>query len=106
MKTGPPNELAINAAYIKNAALLLRAIDHPLRQKILEFAHLYTRVSVTEVHTKFRIEQSVASDHLAILRNAKLVITVREGRFIYYSVNYPQLDKLYGLCSQVIRLTK
>jgi DNA-binding transcriptional ArsR family regulator len=102
MKTGPPNELAINAAYINNAALLLRAIDHSLRQKILEFAHVHTRVSVTEVHTKFRIEQSVASDHLAILRKAKLVITERQGRFIYYSVNYPQLSRLYGLCDQLL----
>ena len=103
MKTGPPTELAINAGDIKLGTLILRAIDHPLRQKILEFAHLHTSVTVTEVHTKFRMEQSVASDHLAILRNAKLVVTMRKGRFIYYSVNYPQLDKFYELCLEMIK---
>ena len=101
MKTGPPTELAMNAGDIKLGALILRAIDHPLRQKILEFAHLHKRVNVTEVHTKFRMEQSVASDHLAILRDARLVVTVREGRFIYYSVNYEELDRLNHLFEQL-----
>jgi len=94
MKTNPLGELAINAGEIKNAALVIRAFDHPLRQEILAFIHGNNRVFVTDMHIKFGIEQSVVSDHLALLRAAKLVLTERKGRFIYYSVNYSELDRL------------
>ena len=97
MKTSPPNELAIEASEIKNTAILLRAIEHPLRQKILHFISSNEQVFVTEVHTKFKIEQSVASDHLGILRDAKLVVANRKGRFIYYSVNREEINRLHQL---------
>ena len=97
MKTSPTDELAIEASQIKSTAILLRAIEHPLRQKILNFIHSNERVFVTEVHTKFKIEQSVASDHLGILRDAKLVVANRKGRFIYYSVNQEEINRLHRL---------
>jgi DNA-binding transcriptional ArsR family regulator len=97
MKTSPPPELAIEASEIKNAVLLLRAIDHPLRQKILQFIFSNQKVFVTEVHNQFNIEQSVASDHLGILRDARLVVANREGRFIFYSVNTQELHRLQGM---------
>jgi DNA-binding transcriptional ArsR family regulator len=34
-----------------------------------------------------RLEQSVASQHLAILRKADIVKTVREGKFIFHTIN-------------------
>ncbi|HMW27776.1 MAG TPA: ArsR family transcriptional regulator, partial [Ferruginibacter sp.] len=40
------------------------------------------------------LEQSVASQHLAILRKAGIVSTEREGKFIYYMVNYKRLDEI------------
>lgn len=97
MKTSPSNELAIEASEIKSTAILLRAIEHPLRQKILHFISSNEKVFVTEVHTKFKIEQSVASDHLGILRDANLVMANRKGRFIYYSVNHEEIDRLHRL---------
>ena len=97
MKTSPSNELAIEASEIKNTAILLRAIEHPLRQKILHFISSNEQVFVTKVHTRFKIEQSVASDHLGILRDAKLVVANRKGRFIYYSVNREEINRLHQL---------
>ena len=102
MKTGPSKELALEIGTINKAVLSLRALDHPLRQKILHFIHLNKRVFVTEIHKYFKIEQSVASDHLAILRNENLVLTEREGRFIYYSVNYFELKRLHHLLQSLI----
>lgn len=94
MKTNSTPELAIGASEINNAVLLLRAIKHPLRQKILQFINANETVFVTEVHKQFKIEQSVASDHLGILRDAKLVIANRKGRFIHYSVNNEEINRL------------
>lgn len=100
MKTSPP-ELALAASEIKHAVLLLRAIQHPLRQKILHFMCSKKEVFVTEVHTEFKVEQSVASDHLGILRDAHLVIATRKGRFIYYSVNYDEVKRLHALLEKL-----
>ena len=41
-----------------------------------------------------RLEQSITSQHLRILRNADLVNTRREGKFIYYSLNYDKIDQV------------
>ena len=101
MKTSP-TELAIEASDIKKAVLLLRAIEHPLRQKILHFMSSKVQVYVTEVHTEFKVEQSVASDHLGILRDAKLVRAERRGRFIYYTVNAEGMNRLHRLLDQLV----
>ena len=97
MKTNPDNDLALHAIELKKAALQLKVLNHPLRLDFLQFIHERQKVIVTDIHKKFRIEQSVASQYLALLRSAKLVITDRQGRFIYYSVNYDQLKHWHDL---------
>lgn len=72
---------------IKKAALVLRALNHKLRQQIIKTIHERKRITVTELYVKLRLEQSVASQHLAILRKAEIVSTVREGKFIFYTIN-------------------
>jgi predicted transcriptional regulator len=52
---------------IKKAALVLRALNHKLRQQIIKTISDHKRITVTELYVKLRLEQSVASQHLAIL---------------------------------------
>ena len=89
--------LQIEALEIRKAALVLRAINHKLRNQILHLIHGQLRITVTEIYRKLKIEQSVASQHLAILRTAGFVITKREGKFILYSVNYKRLEQVQEL---------
>jgi DNA-binding transcriptional ArsR family regulator len=79
---------------LKKAALVLRAINHKLRQQILKLIDESGKMTVTEIYVKLRLEQSVASQHLAILRKAGFVKTDRDGKFIYYSVNAERLEEL------------
>lgn len=79
--------LEVDYLRIKKAALVLRALNHKLRQQILKTIHDHKRITVTELYVKLRLEQSVASQHLAILRKAEIVTTVREGKFIFYAIN-------------------
>ena len=79
---------------LKKAAMVLRAINHKLRQQILKLIDESGRMTVTEIYVKLRLEQSVASQHLAILRKAGFVKTERDGKFIYYSVNTDRLEEL------------
>ena len=86
--------LKVDIQNIKKAALVLRAFNHKLRQQILRLINEKKRITVTEIYLKLRLEQPVASQHLAILRKAGFVKTERNGKFIYYTVNYKRLDEL------------
>ena len=86
--------LNVDLHNVKKAALVLRAINHKLRQQILKLIDENSRMTVTEIYVKLRLEQSVASQHLAILRKAGFVKTERDGKFIYYSVNNDRLEEL------------
>jgi DNA-binding transcriptional ArsR family regulator len=79
---------------IKRMALILRAVNHKLRKQILDTFKENGRMTVTELYVRLRLEQSVASQHLAILRKAGMVKTEREGKFIYYDVNKPVITFL------------
>src|SRR5436305_13174240 len=85
-------ELKIDTLQLKKASLILRAINHKLRQQMLRLIHQQGKMTVTEIYVKLRLEQSVASQHLAILRRAGYVETVRDGKFIYYSINHDRLE--------------
>jgi len=73
------------------SAEILRAIAHPLRMNILEFIDRNGDTHVNKIYNTLNLEQSITSQHLRILRNADLVTTRREGKFIYYSINYDKV---------------
>jgi DNA-binding transcriptional ArsR family regulator len=88
------NSLKVDLLNVKKASLILRAINHKLRQQILKLIDETNKITVTEIYVKLRLEQSVASQHLAILRKAGFVKTERNGKFIYYTVNTSRIEEL------------
>jgi DNA-binding transcriptional ArsR family regulator len=94
--------LEISLLDIKKSALILRAVNHKLRQQILKMIDEKVKVTVTEIYISLRLEQSVASQHLAILRKAGFVDTTRDGKFIYYSVNRARFTDLIKFTSQLL----
>ncbi|MBK8088246.1 MAG: helix-turn-helix transcriptional regulator [Chitinophagaceae bacterium] len=87
-------ELKIDYHAVKKAALILRSINHKLRQQIVQLINEHGQMTVTEIYIKLRLEQSVASQHLAILRKTQIVKTTREGKFIHYSINHDRLTEI------------
>ncbi|MBX9785004.1 MAG: metalloregulator ArsR/SmtB family transcription factor [Chitinophagaceae bacterium] len=83
-----------DALAIKKSAVILRAINHKLRQQMLRLILQHGKMKVTEIFEQLFLEQSVASQHLAILRKAGFVKTKREGKFIWYSVNLQRLEQV------------
>jgi ArsR family transcriptional regulator, virulence genes transcriptional regulator len=79
---------------LKKAAMILRALNHKLRQQIVKLIDENKKLTVTEIYIRLRLEQSVASQHLAILRRAGVVKTNRDGKFIYYSVNSSRVEDI------------
>ena len=79
---------------VKKAALTLRALNHKLRQQLLKLIDEEKKITVTEIYVRLKLEQSVASQHLAILRKAGIVSTERDGKFIYYIVNHKRIEEI------------
>jgi ArsR family transcriptional regulator, virulence genes transcriptional regulator len=93
----------IDNANLKQAALVLRALNHKLRQQILKFIDDKKKTIVTDVYGKLKIEQSVASQHLAIMRNAGLVKATREGKFIFYTINYDKVKHVSDIVNDLVK---
>ncbi|MDX2279888.1 MAG: ArsR/SmtB family transcription factor [Saprospiraceae bacterium] len=82
---------------LRKAVLVLRAVNHKLRQRMIDLLEEHQRMTVTDIYVKLRLEQSVASQHLAILRKAGVVITERQGKFIFYGLDKSRLTQISQL---------
>ncbi|MFV0604922.1 MAG: ArsR/SmtB family transcription factor [Niabella sp.] len=103
LKSETDDHLTVDTLSVKKAALILRAFNHKLRQQILKLIDEQEKVTVTEIYVKLRIEQSVASQHLAILRKAEYVKTERDGKYIYYTVNTDRMKDLNRFVSDLLK---
>lgn len=97
VKDNETNAVKIDFLQVKKSSLILRALNHKLRQQILKLLEEQSKLTVTEIYIQLRLEQSVASQHLAILRRAGIVKTKREGKFIYYGLHHQRLLEI-GKC--------
>ncbi|MCW5922707.1 MAG: helix-turn-helix transcriptional regulator [Saprospiraceae bacterium] len=86
---------------LRKAALVLRAVNHKLRQRIIDLLEENKTLTVTDIYVKLRLEQSVASQHLAILRRAGVVRTDRQGKFIFYSLDKERLSQISSLVEEL-----
>ena len=96
-------ELNLDVQQLKKGSLVIRALKHKLRQQMLKLIHDKGPIAVTDIYVKLRIEQSVASQHLAILRKPRIVTTVREGKKIYYSTDYNRLAEINSMMESLLK---
>jgi len=94
--------IKVDLIQLKKSAAILRALNHKLRQQIIKLLNESKKMTVTEIYVKLRLEQSVASQHLAILRIAQLVSTKRDGKFIFYSVNYERINEINDFIKDLV----
>ena len=69
------------------------ALSEPLRIRVIELL-LLRELCVCELCEELGVTQSKLSFHLKTLKEADLVRARAEGRWIYYSLNLPQLVAL------------
>ena len=103
-----PNQLQIKAPSldhltIKKASLVFRAINHKLRQDMIKLIDKKGQATVTEIFVDLRLEQSVASQHLAILRRSGIVKTDRDGKYMYYKLNLDRLEMINQMISDLLK---
>ncbi|MGK0363500.1 MAG: DNA-binding transcriptional ArsR family regulator [Saprospiraceae bacterium] len=94
-------DIQLDYAELRKAVLVLRAVNHKLRQRVIDLLEEHERMTVTDIYIKLRLEQSVASQHLAILRRAGVVATERHGKFIYYALDQERLSQISRLVEEL-----
>ena len=87
----------------KKAALVFRAINNKLRQQIIQFLIDHPKTNVSNLYRTMRIEQSGASQHLAILRQQGIAVTERNGKEIYYSINQERVQEIELIADQLLK---
>ena len=76
-----------------NLNALFKALNDPTRREILELLK-EKDLTAGEIADQFNISKPSISHHLDLLRQAGLVVSVKEGQFIYYSLNTTVMDEL------------
>lgn len=100
MKTAESEKMNVQSALpdahlVRKTALLFRALNHPLRQKILSLLLEKKKMTVTELYELLFLEQSVVSQHLAILRRTGFVKTKKEGKYVWYMLQEDRLNQIH-----------
>jgi len=72
---------------------LFKALNDPTRREILELLK-EKDLTAGEIADQFNISKPSISHHLDLLRQAGLVVSVKEGQFIYYSLNTTVMDEM------------
>lgn len=73
---------------------LFKGLAHPIRIRILELLSSQSEVSVSDILAATELEASHLSQHLAVLRRNRLVLSERRGSLVYYRLAYPQVADL------------
>ena len=82
----------IDSQKLELSSEILRALAHPLRLKIIEFIDQNKRINVNKIYNTLKLEQSITSQHLKILRDAEILETKRTGKYIFYNLNYSRIE--------------
>ena len=73
--------------------LLFKALNDPTRREILELLK-DKDMSAGDISAKFNMTRPSISHHLDLLKQAGLVVSVKEGQFQYYSINTTVMDEM------------
>lgn len=80
--------------FLEDATEIFRAIAHPIRITIIDLLKDNIKLSVTEIHRELGIEQAIASHHLRILKDKKILIADRDGKNTFYSLKSPYYTEI------------
>jgi DNA-binding transcriptional ArsR family regulator len=73
--------------------ILFKALNDQTRREILEILQK-SDLTAGEIADRFNISKPSISHHLDLLKQAGLVESVKDGQFIYYSINTTVVDDI------------
>lgn len=87
---------------LKYIEKLSKALNHPIKKKIIQMLSDHKEMTVTDIHIMLRVDQSVGSQHTLPLEKLGIVISETKGRFYYKSLNW---EKIYSIKQGIDLLT-
>ena len=83
----------LNTGEFEDLAQIYRALGHPVRLAILSGLRRVEVACCGEIVNRLPLAQSTVSQHLQVLKDARLVVCESSGRSCQYSLNVARLDK-------------
>ncbi|WP_422116282.1 ArsR/SmtB family transcription factor [Brachybacterium sp. UNK5269] len=83
-------------------ANLFKGLAHPLRIRILELLSAAPEVSVADLQRETELEASHLSQHLAVLRRYRLVVSERRGSHVHYRLADPRTAELLAVARALL----
>lgn len=85
--------------------ILFKALNDTTRRSILEMLK-EKDMTAGEIADQFNISKPSISHHLDLLKQAELVVAVKDGQFILYSINTTVMDEMLKWMMQFSPKTK
>jgi ArsR family transcriptional regulator, arsenate/arsenite/antimonite-responsive transcriptional repressor len=79
--------------YLIKMNLFFKALNDKTRRDILEMLK-DADMTAGDIADKFEMTKPSISHHLSLLKQANLVVDIRKGQFIYYSLNTTVMDDI------------
>lgn len=83
-------------------AELCKTLANPKRLEILEILKEHSEISVNELAELLEIPKANTSQHLAVLRQAGVVATRKDGINVYYSLRSTKISEACQLTRQIL----
>lgn len=93
----------LNALQIKSANFITSAVNNTFRQRLIGVLLVNGQLPVKELCSLLNTQQSIVSQHLAMLRRANLVTASRSGKCVMYTVNLKQLNEVLGCLASMCK---
>jgi DNA-binding transcriptional ArsR family regulator len=81
---------------------LFKGLSHPLRIRILELLSMSPERPVADLQAETGLEASHLSQHLAVLRRNRLVVSERRASSVYYRLAYPEVGELLTIARRLL----
>lgn len=82
--------------------LFLKALASEKRQNIMFLFKEHDALTVNQIAELTQIGQSTASEHLAILKRARLLVSEKKGKEVFYYPDCTQIQQLLEQCSSFL----
>jgi len=90
-------------AKYETRAKVLKALAHPARLKLVDVLAEHEEVCVCELTEAVGSDMSTVSRHLALLKNAGIVESEKQGQMVYYRLRVKCLTSLFGCIESVVK---
>ena len=81
--------------------ILFKALNDKTRRDILELLK-EKDLTAGEIADAFHITKPSISHHLDLLKQAELVLSIKKGQFIHYSLNTTVMDDMIKWCMHLV----